>query len=184
MAMTVQPLAIPEVILLEPVLHTDARGHFFEAWNASEFAEITGHTGGFAQDNQSQSRAGVLRGLHYQLPNPQGKLIRVVTGAAFSVAIDIRRSSATFGDWVSAELSADNHCQLWIPPGFAHGFLAREDGTEMIYKVTDFYAPGCDRSIRWDDPAIGIEWPLGDLTPVLSLRDAEAPLLADAEVFD
>ncbi len=182
--MIVRTLDIPDVLVLEPTVHADHRGHFFEAWNERDFVAATQSPGRFVQDNQSRSRFGVLRGLHYQLPNPQGKLVRVLTGEAFAVAVDIRRSSSTFGKWVGTVLSAENHGQLWIPTGFAHGFLAQNDPTEILYKVTDFYAPGCDRVIRWDDPAIGIEWPLGESRPILSDRDHEAPALADAEVFD
>lgn len=184
MPMTAHPLEIPDVLLLVPEVHADSRGDFFEAWNDETFHALAGPQDPFVQDNQSTSARGVVRGLHYQLPNPQGKLVRVIAGKTFSVAVDIRRSSATFGVWVSSKLSAANRRQLWIPPGFAHGFVALKDQTEMIYKVTQFYTPGGDRAIRWDDPAIGIDWPLDLSKPVLSDKDRRAPLLADAEVFD
>ncbi len=184
MALTATRLAIPEVVLLEPEVHTDGRGLFFEAWNQSDFERVVGDHEPFVQDNQSRSRAGVVRGLHYQLPNPQGKLVRVITGEAFVAAVDIRRSSATFGRWVAETLTADNRRQLWIPVGFAHGFMAMSEPTEMIYKVTACYAPGCDRVIRWDDVTIGIEWPEPRVDPVMSAKDRAAPGLADAEVFD
>lgn len=183
MSMTVEPLAIPDILLLEPEVHDDLRGHFFEAWNESTFADVAGNVLPFVQDNQSRSRRGVVRGLHYQLPDPQGKLVRVVTGKAFAVAVDIRRSSDSFGQWVSSAISADNRRQLWIPPGFAHGFLALDGPTDVVYKVTAFYAPGHARAIRWDDPDIGISWPLGDTAALLSETDRVAPLLRDAEVF-
>ncbi len=181
--MTALALDIPDVLLLEPEIHEDTRGHFFEAWNEAKFSAAVGDHDPFVQDNQSRSHESVVRGLHYQLPNPQGKLVRVAQGRAFSVAVDIRRSSGTFGRWVSAELSAANRRQLWVPPGFAYGFTALGDPTEMIYKVTAFYEPGCDRAIRWDDPALGSDWPIGAGAAVLSDKDRNAPLLADAEVF-
>jgi dTDP-4-dehydrorhamnose 3,5-epimerase len=184
MAMTIKQLRIPDVLLLEPEVHADARGDFFEAWNEAIFRKLAGVGDSFVQDNQSSSRAGVIRGLHYQLPNPQGKLVRVIAGRSFTAAVDIRRSSATFGQWVATELNASNRRQLWVPPGFAHGFMALEDPTDVIYKVTAFHAPGCDRAIRWDDPKLGIEWPQLDTEPLLSAKDHAAPLFADAEVFD
>lgn len=182
--MTVQALQIPDVLLLEPEVHEDARGHFFEAWNEATFKGVMGNASPFVQDNQSRSGPGVIRGLHYQLPSPQGKLVRVIAGRAFAVAVDIRRSSDSFGSWVSATISADSRRQLWLPPGFAHGFLALDDPTDVIYKVTAFYEPGNSRAVRWDDPDIGIHWPLGDTEPVLSHTDRAAPLLRNAEVFD
>jgi dTDP-4-dehydrorhamnose 3,5-epimerase len=184
MSICASALAVPDVVLLEPEVITDDRGHFLEAWNRVEFEAATGCSDQFVQDNQSRSRRGVLRGLHYQLPQPQGKLVRVVGGAAFVVAVDLRRQSATFAQWVAAELSGENHLQLWIPPGFAHGFLTLADDTEVIYKVTAYYAPGSDRVVRWNDPAIGIDWPIEAEGPLLSDRDRHAPLLADAEVFN
>ena len=184
MSMTARALEIPDVLVLEPEVYADARGHFFEAWNEAAFVTATGQQNRFVQDNQSRSRAGVIRGLHYQLPDPQGKLVRVVTGEVFAVAVDIRRSSDSFGRWVSASISAENRKQLWLPPGFAHGFLALADPTDVLYKVTAFYRPGHDRVVRWDDPALGIAWPVGETEPALSEKDQSAPLLADAEVFD
>ncbi|HET8869796.1 MAG TPA: dTDP-4-dehydrorhamnose 3,5-epimerase [Aquabacterium sp.] len=180
---------IPEVVLIEPAVFGDDRGWFMESFNQAKFeAELT-RLGlpiprPFVQDNHSCSKAGVLRGLHYQLPpHPQGKLVRVVQGAAFDVAVDIRKGSPTFGQWVGYELSASNRRQLWIPEGFAHGFLALQDDTHFLYKTTDVYAKDCERSILWSDPAIGIEWPLADLSPNLALKDLQAPVLSDADVF-
>lgn len=175
-------LAIPEVLLLTPKIFGDARGFFYESFNQQRFKALVGQDVTFVQDNHSRSAKGVLRGLHYQLPpKAQGKLVRVVTGAVFDVAVDIRRGSATFGQWVGAHLSAENKQQLWIPPGFAHGFLTLEDGTEFLYKTTDDYAPTRERSIRWDDPALAIDWPAG-LVPQLAEKDLNAALLADAEL--
>jgi len=171
------------IILLEPHSFGDERGLFFESWNARDFDEKTDQSVTFVQDNHSGSKKAVLRGLHYQLPpHPQGKLVRVVVGAIFDVAVDIRRSSPTFCSWFGVELSAANRRQLWIPPGFAHGFLALSDWAEVLYKTTDYYAPELDRSIRWDDPEIGIEWPI-EGEPILSDKDAGAPYLGEAEVF-
>ncbi|HEX8654739.1 MAG TPA: dTDP-4-dehydrorhamnose 3,5-epimerase [Allosphingosinicella sp.] len=181
--MKVLDTALPEVKLIEPKLFGDDRGFFLESWNARTFAEA-GIDAAFVQDNHSRSARGVLRGLHYQMVRPQGKLVRVVAGRAFDVAVDIRRSSPHFGQWVGYELSAENKRMLWVPGGFAHGFLALEDGTDFLYKCTDYYAPEHDRSIRWDDPAIGIEWPLDGIEPILSGKDAAAPLLADAETYE
>jgi len=178
-----QSTSLPEVMLLTPQLLEDGRGFFYESWTAQAFAEAISPETEFVQDNHSGSRRGVIRGLHYQLPErPQGKLVRVVIGSVFDVAVDIRRSSPTFARWVGAELSAANRHQLWVPPGFAHGFLALTDPADMIYKVTDYFSPEHDRSIRWDDPDIGIEWPL-EGEPLLSDKDANAPYLRDAEVF-
>jgi dTDP-4-dehydrorhamnose 3,5-epimerase len=174
---------ISDIKALVPRVFEDDRGFFFEAWNQRQFAETTGYEGDFVQDNQSGSVKGVLRGLHYQLaPRPQGKLVRAVFGAVFDVAVDIRRSSPQFGSWVGVELSADNRKQLWVPPGFAHGFLAVSERAEILYKVTNYYSPEHDRSIRWDDQDIAIEWPL-DGEPILSDKDASAPYLAEAELF-
>lgn len=181
--MKVVDTALPEVKLIEPKLFGDDRGFFLESWNARTFAEA-GIDAAFVQDNHSRSARGVLRGLHYQMVRPQGKLVRVAAGRVFDVAVDIRRSSPNFGRWVGYELSAENKRMLWVPGGFAHGFLALEDGTDFLYKCTDYYAPEHDRSMRWDDPAIGIEWPLSGLDPTLSAKDAAAPLLADAETFE
>ena len=181
--MKATPLALSGVVLIEPKAYEDARGLFFESFNARSFAEVTGHDLTFVQDNQSVSRLGVVRGLHYQLPpHAQGKLVRVAFGEVFDVVVDVRKSSPTFGQWLGERLSAANRKQLWIPAGFAHGFIALTEGAEVLYKTTDFYHHAAERAIRWDDPAIGIAWPDG-ITPVLSDKDAVAPLLADAEVF-
>lgn len=181
--MKATPLGLAEVLLIEPVIYEDARGLFFESFNARSFAEATGFGAQFVQDNQSVSHRGVVRGLHYQLPpHAQGKLVRVVTGEIFDVAVDIRHSSPGFGRWVSAVLSAANRAQLWIPAGFAHGFVALSEGAEVLYKTTGYYHQAAERTIRWDDAAIGIDWPAG-LMPLLSDKDAAAPGLAGAEVF-
>lgn len=174
--------AIPDVKLIEPKVFGDERGFFMETWNAATFADA-GLALTFVQDNHSRSSRGVLRGLHYQLEQPQGKLVRVASGAVYDVAVDLRRSSPTFGQWVGYELSASNKRMLWVPEGFAHGFVTLEDGTDFLYKCTALYAPQYERAIRWDDPGIGVEWPLGDIVPQLSMKDQIAALLADAEVF-
>jgi dTDP-4-dehydrorhamnose 3,5-epimerase len=177
------PLALPDVLLLEPRVFEDARGWFYESFNARSFAEATGLDVEFVQDNHSRSAKGVLRGLHYQLPPAaQGKLVRVIAGEVLDVAIDIRKSSPTYGQWVAETLSAADHRQLWIPAGFAHGFLALRDGTEVIYKTTDFYHRAAERSIVWNDPDLAIAWPSG-LTPLLADKDAAAPRFAAAETF-
>jgi len=182
--------ALPGVVIVEPAVFGDDRGWFMESWNGARFDEGLRQLGlpsprPFVQDNHSCSHAGVLRGLHYQLPpHPQGKLVRVVKGAAFDVAVDIRRGSPGFGQWIGVELSAANRRQLWIPEGFAHGFLALEDDTHFLYKTTDIYARDCERSLRWDDPAIGIEWPLARVggMPKVAPKDAAAPRLGDPGV--
>jgi len=172
-------------LLFEPNVFRDDRGFFFESFNQGQFEAVTNESVRFVQDNHSRSSKGVLRGLHYQLPPAaQGKLVRVSRGAVFDVAVDIRRSSDNFGEWVGYELSAGNFRQLWIPPGFAHGFLALTDDADVLYKTTDYYAPELDRSLRWDDPDIGISWPLDDMTPIVSPKDQAAPSLSDAEVFE
>lgn len=177
-------LAISEVVLFEPKVFGDDRGFFFESFNAKVFKEVTGLTIEFLQDNHSRSSRNVLRGLHYQLPPAsQGKLVRVVEGAVFDVAVDIRRGSPTFGQWVGEVLSAENKCQLWIPPGFAHGFVTLTDTAEFLYKTTDYYAPQHERCIAWNDPQIGIRWP-SDITPQLSVKDQAGVSLAHAEVFE
>ena len=182
MIMKVTPTAIPDVLLIEPKVFGDARGFFLESFNQREFEAATGLSVQFVQDNHSRSGKGVLRGLHYQLGQPQGKLVRVVRGAVFDVAVDLRRSSPHFGHWIGVELSEDNHRQLWIPPGFAHGFLVLSESADFIYKTTDYYAPEDEHAIRWNDPAIGIEWPL-ETEPLLSVKDRTASLLADAALF-
>lgn len=181
--MQFEKLAIPEVVLFTPKVFGDERGFFFESFNQNVFEQATGTAPAFVQDNHSKSVRGVLRGLHYQLsPHAQGKLVRVAQGAVFDVAVDIRRSSPTFGRWVGALLSADNKRQLWIPPGFAHGFVTLSDKAEFLYKTTDFYAPSAERAIIWNDPTIGVDWGYDD-TPVLSGKDQQALPLAQAEVF-
>ena len=176
--MNVMATEIPGVLLLEPRVFTDDRGAFFESFNAAAFAAAVGRPVSFVQDNQSTSRRHVLRGLHYQEPRPQGKLVRVVAGAIFDVAADIRPGSPSFGRWVGSELSAENRRQLWVPEGLAHGFLVLSESAEVLYKTTDFYAPGCEKCLRWDDPTLGIRWPLS-APPLLSPRDAAAATLAD-----
>lgn len=173
---------LPDVLVLEPKVYGDARGYFLESYNRRVLAEVLGRDPCFVQDNQSRSARGVLRGLHYQIRQPQAKLVRVLSGEIFDVAVDIRRSSPTFGRWVGAHLSADSHRQLWVPEGFAHGFLVLSEFAEVFYKTTDYYAPEHERCIRWDDPALGIQWP-GPGTPVLSAKDREAGALEAAELF-
>jgi dTDP-4-dehydrorhamnose 3,5-epimerase len=180
--MKVTPTEIPEVLLLEPKAFGDDRGFFMESFNARLFREKTGFKAEFVQDNHSQSSKNVLRGMHYQIKQPQGKLVRVVRGKVFDVAVDMRRSSRTFGRWVGAELSGDNHLQVWIPPGFAHGFLVLSDGVDFLYKATDFYAPEHERCLRWDDPDVGITWPL-TVAPILSPKDLQGKNLPEAEAF-
>jgi dTDP-4-dehydrorhamnose 3,5-epimerase len=176
------PTTIPDLLILEPKVFGDSRGFFFESFNQKAFADATGLNVNFVQDNHSRSTRGVLRGLHYQIQQPQGKLVRVVRGAVFDVAVDLRRSSPTFGKWVGVELSEDNHRQLWVPPGFGHGFVVTSDSADFLYKTTDYYAPQHERCIAWNDPAIGIEWPL-DAAPQLSAKDQAGLALAAAEVF-
>jgi len=179
--MNVIETRLPDVLLLEPKVFGDARGFFLESWNRQTFAEL-GLDLDFVQDNHSRSAKGVLRGLHYQINEPQGKLVRVVSGTVFDVAVDLRRSSPHFGRWAGYELSADNQRMLWIPPGFGHGFLVLSDSADFLYKTTAYYAPQWDRGIRWDDPQIGVEWPL-DGAPALSAKDQVLPFLKDAEVY-
>jgi dTDP-4-dehydrorhamnose 3,5-epimerase len=175
--------ALPEVLLLEPRVFGDARGYFLESWSARDFRAATGQDATFVQDNHSHSARHVLRGLHYQLQRPQGKLVRVASGAVYDVAVDLRRTSPRFGRWVGVELSADNRRQLWIPPGFGHGFLVLSETADFLYKTTEYWVPELDRSLRWNDPALAIDWPL-DGAPLVSARDAQAPLLAQAELYD
>ena len=180
--MQVTATDLPEVMVIEPKVFGDARGFFLESFNAKAFAEATGVDLPFVQDNHSRSAQGVLRGLHYQIKQAQGKLVRVVRGSVFDVAVDVRRSSPNFGHWVGVELSEDNNRQLWVPPGFAHGFLVLSASADFLYKTTDYYAPEHERSVLWNDPAIGIDWPLlGE--PLLSGKDKVGALLKDAEVF-
>lgn len=180
--MQVTPTAIPEVLLIEPKVFGDARGFFFESYNQRAFAQVMGLQLNFVQDNHSRSAKGVLRGLHYQIQQPQGKLVRVVRGSVFDVAVDLRRHSPTFCRWVGMELSEHNQRQMWVPPGFAHGFLVTSDSADFLYKTTDYYAPEHERCIRWDDPAIGIAWPLAG-EPQLSAKDRAGVALAQAETF-
>ena len=178
------PLAIPDVFLIEPKVFGDARGFFLESFRQDLFNQATGTNHEFIQDNHSRSSKGVLRGLHYQLPpHAQGKLVRVISGAVFDVAVDIRRSSPTFGQWVGAELSAENHRQLWIPPGFAHGFVVLSDTADFVYKTTAYYAPESDRGLLWNDPDIGIAWPDLGQVPLISTKDAASKSFREAEVF-
>jgi dTDP-4-dehydrorhamnose 3,5-epimerase len=178
--MKVSATVLPEVKLIEPKVFGDARGFFYESWNAREFAEA-GIEAGFVQDNHSRSGKGVLRGLHYQLNRPQGKLVRVIEGSVFDVAVDIRRGSSNFGKWAGIELSAENRRMLWVPPGFAHGFIVLSESCEFLYKATDYYAPQFERAILWNDPELAIAWPL-EGAPLLSAKDASAPCLKDAEL--
>ena len=182
--MNVIRTAIPEVVLIEPKVFGDARGFFFESFNQKAFNDATGTNHQFVQDNHSRSAQGVLRGLHYQIQQPQGKLVRVVRGAVIDVAVDIRKSSPTFGQWVAVELSEDNHRQLWVPPGFAHGFVVLSEMAEFLYKTTDYYAPAFERCIAWDDPTLAIDWKLAGRQPLLSAKDAQGLPLATAELFD
>jgi dTDP-4-dehydrorhamnose 3,5-epimerase len=181
--MKVVKTAIPEVLILEPKVFGDDRGFFIESFNQQTFQNLTGVIAHFVQDNHSKSAANVLRGLHYQIEQTQGKLVRVTAGEVFDVAVDIRRQSTTFGKWVGVVLSAENKRQLWVPSGFAHGFVVLKDNTEFLYKTTDYYAPQYERCIRWDDPAIGIEWPIAQ-APILSGKDQLGVALSEAEVFE
>jgi len=181
------PTALPGVVIIEPAVFGDERGWFYESFSEPKFQAGLRDLGlpiprPFVQDNHSMSAAGVLRGLHYQVaPHPQGKLVTVISGRVWDVAVDIRRDSPHFGRWVGVELGADNHRQLWIPEGFAHGFLSLEDGTEFLYKTTDVYSRDCERAIRWNDPQLAIQWPLESLTPQLAPKDATAPEFASAQ---
>ena len=181
--MKVFPTEIPDVLILEPRVFGDERGFFFESYNRAVLAEAAGITEEFVQDNHSRSARGVLRGLHYQIKQPQGKLVRVVAGEVFDVAVDIRRGSPTRGKWVGAALSAQNRRMAWIPRGFAHGFVVLSEVAELLYKATDFYAPEHERCIAWNDPAIGIRWPLSG-APTVSAKDRAGVPLAEAELFD
>ena len=180
--MKVTPLTIPDVILFEPRVFGDQRGFFFESFNQARFEAAIGQQVTFVQDNHSRSVQNVLRGLHYQIKQPQGKLVRVITGEVFDVAVDIRKSSPTFGKWVGVTLSAENKLQIWVPEGFAHGFVVLSEWAEFLYKTTDYYAPEHERVIRWDDPQLAIDWPIA-IQPQLSGKDAVAPLFKDAEYF-
>ena len=180
--MKVIKTAIPDLLILEPKVFGDQRGFFFESYNQQTFHDVTGVVATFVQDNHSRSGKNVLRGLHYQIKQPQGKLVRVIAGCVFDVAVDLRKSSATFGRWFGVELSGENHRQLWVPPGFAHGFLVLSEQADFLYKTTDYYAPEHERCIRWDDPGIGINWPENHV-PLLSAKDEQGLSFRDAEVF-
>ena len=180
--MKVTPTAIPDVLIIEPKVFGDERGFFFESFNQKAFNVATGLDVTFMQDNHSRSAKGVLRGLHYQVQQPQGKLVRVVRGAVFDVAVDIRQGSATFGKWVGAELSEENHKQLWVPAGLAHGFLVLSESADFLYKTTDYYAPQHERCIAWNDSSIGIDWPAG-IQPLLSVKDQNGKRLEEADLF-
>jgi len=183
--MKVTTTAIEGLLILEPRVFGDERGFFLESYNQKAFDDALGHEVRFVQDNHSRSAKGVLRGLHYQLPpHAQGKLVRVTQGSVFDVAVDMRRSSPSFGRWVGVELTGQNHRQLWLPPGMAHGFLVTSDSADFLYKATQYYAPHAERCVRWDDPSIDIDWPALASAPVLSAKDAAAPPLADAATFD
>jgi dTDP-4-dehydrorhamnose 3,5-epimerase len=184
--MTVIPTTIPGVLILEPRVFGDTRGFFFECFNARTFQQDTGLSPAFVQDNHSRSCKGVLRGIHYQIRNPQGKLVRAVGGAVWDVAVDLRRSSPTFKQWTGTILSDENKRMLWIPPGFGHGFLVLSDYVDFLYKTTAYYDPAGDRSLRWDDPEVGIRWPLDQLgiPPLLSTKDLKAPGFGQAELFE
>jgi dTDP-4-dehydrorhamnose 3,5-epimerase len=180
--MKVIPTDLPEVLILEPRVFGDERGFFMESYNRRIFNQAVGYEVEFVQDNHSRSACGVLRGLHYQMPpHAQGKLVRVTSGRVFDVAVDIRRGSPRFGKWTGVELSAEGKRQLWIPPGFAHGFLVLSDSAEFFYKTTTYYAPTAERTIHWNDPQLAIQWPIAAVTPRLSAKDAAAPLLSDNE---
>ena len=180
--MKVTPTAIPDVLVIEPRVFGDARGFFFESWYRRDFAAAVGRDVEFVQDNHSASERNVLRGLHYQVRQAQGKLVRSLAGEVYDVVVDLRRSSPTFGKWIGERLSAENHRMLWVPPGFAHGFLVLSERAEFLYKTTDYYAPEHERSLLWNDPALGIEWPLAG-APLLKPRDAAGTPLAEAETY-
>jgi len=176
------PTAIPDVLVIEPAVFGDARGFFFESWNERAFDALVGGAVRFVQDNHSMSARNVLRGLHYQVRQAQGKLVRVVAGEVYDVAVDLRRSSPTFGRWVGERLSAENHRMMWVPPGFAHGFVVLSESAEFLYKTTDYYAPEHERTLLWNDPALAIDWPI-EGSPVLKPKDASGTPLAQAETF-
>ncbi len=180
--MKVSRLAIPDVLLIEPQVFGDERGFFFESFNHRKFADLTGSSAAFVQDNHSRSTRHVLRGLHYQIEQAQGKLVRVVAGEVFDVAVDLRRSSPHFGQWVGANLSAASHQQLWLPPGFAHGFVVLSDSADFLYKTTDYWAPSFERCIAWDDPDLAIDWPITG-TPIVSAKDQQGVAFKLAETF-
>lgn len=176
------PLQIPDVIIFQPTIYRDERGYFFESFNQRVFSEVVGHSPNFVQDNQSRSTKGVLRGLHYQIAHPQGKLVRVLEGEVFDVAVDLRKDSTTFGQWVGARLNSEQQNQIWIPEGFAHGFLVLSDHAVVAYKTTDYWSPNHERHLLWNDSSVGIEWPLSD-EPLLSAKDQKALPLKQAETY-
>lgn len=181
--MQVIETTVDGVLIVDPTVFRDDRGFFFESFNKKRFEESTGVVRDWVQDNHSRSARGVLRGLHFQNPNPQGKLVSCAVGSVWDVAVDLRRSSPTFGEWVGVELSSENHRQIWIPEGFAHGFITTSDSAEVLYKTTAYYDSAADRSLRWDDPTLGIEWPI-EGEPTVSTTDREAPLLSDIDAFE
>lgn len=183
MSYTIVNTDIPDVVILEPQVFGDHRGHFFESFNQLDFEQVTGSAMRFVQDNHSFSSRGVLRGLHYQIQHPQGKLVRVAQGVVFDVAVDLRRNSPSFGRWTGAYLSADNKRQLWIPPGCAHGFVVLSDSADFLYKTTDYWFPEYERTLLWNDPTIAIEWPVGDQELIIARKDAAGALFSAAEVF-
>ena len=183
MPLTVTETALPGVLILEPKVFGDSRGFFFESFNAREFQAATGIAADFVQDNHSRSAKGVLRGLHYQIQHPQGKLVRVTEGEVFDVAVDMRRSSPHFGKWVGVVLSAENKRQLWVPPGYAHGFVVTSESAEFLYKTTDYWHPEFERSVLWNDATIGVQWPL-DTAPTLAAKDQAGTPFLTAEAFD
>lgn len=180
--MKATPTQIPDVLIVEPAVYGDARGYFFESWNRGAFSALVGREVAFVQDNHSASGRGVLRGLHYQIEHTQAKLVRVVAGEVYDVAVDLRRSSPTFGRWVGEVLSAENRRMMWVPEGFAHGFLVLSEAAEFLYKTTDYYSPADERTLLWNDPAIGVRWPLAD-APLVKPKDAAGAPLASAETF-
>ncbi|WP_431080581.1 dTDP-4-dehydrorhamnose 3,5-epimerase [Pseudomonas thivervalensis] len=180
--MNVIATSLPDVLIIEPKVFGDDRGFFYESFNARAFAEATGSTRQFVQDNHSRSTRGVLRGLHYQIEQAQGKLVRVTAGEVLDIAVDIRRSSPTFGQWTSIRLSAQHYRQLWIPPGFAHGFVVLSESADFLYKTTDYYAPSAERCLRWDDPQLAIDWEL-EGAPILSAKDQNGKALHEADLF-
>ncbi|MDQ8020540.1 MAG: dTDP-4-dehydrorhamnose 3,5-epimerase [Moraxellaceae bacterium] len=181
--MNVTPTALPEVLIIEPRVFGDSRGFFMESFNAQRLRDATGIDQPFVQDNHSRSGRGVLRGLHYQIQQAQGKLVRVTAGAVYDVAVDMRRSSPNFGKWVGVELTGENHRQLWVPPGFAHGFLVLSESADFLYKTTDYYAPEHERSLAWNDPTVGVEWPLQGIEPQLSAKDLAGKPLGECETY-
>lgn len=184
MSLKITPTAIPEILIVEPKVFRDKRGFFLESFSQKAFSDATGWYLNFVQDNHSRSAKGVLRGLHYQVNQPQGKLVRVVRGAVFDVAVDIREGSSTFGAWVGVDLTEDNHRQLWVPPGFAHGFMVLSDSADFLYKTTSYYVPQDERCLAWDDPVLKIRWPLEEIgvsTPIVSERDRQGTMLSDVE---